>query len=295
MMPNVMAYPAALLGVLLAGGVVVNVNPLYTPRELEHQICDAGPRFIFVLENFAHTVAAAGAEKLGLRHVVVAAPGDLLGFKGALMNFVSRHVKKAVPAHDLPGSTTFAAVLKAGGRGPCPTIAVEPDDIAFLQYTGGTTGISKGATLLHRNVAANVEQCVAWYSQTIDPEETNCMVTALPLYHIFALTACFWFQVRIGGSCLLIANPRDIKGFVKTLQHSRFTQMSGVNTLYAALADDPGITKVDFSKVTFCVAGGMATQAAVAKKWRRSRANRSSKAMAFRRPRQSSAAIGRIC
>lgn len=267
MSPNVMAYPAILLGILQAGGVVVNVNPLYTPRELEHQITDAEPRFLFVLENFGPTVAAV-ADKLKLERVILIAPGDLLGLKGALVNFVSRHVKKAVKPFALARTIALGAVLRQGGSGKPTAVALTGDDLAFLQYTGGTTGIAKGAMLLHRNVAANIEQNFAWFSPLLSPEQISVSVTALPLYHIFAMTACFWFQVRVGGACLLIANPRDLNGFVKTLQKSRFNIINGVNTLFNALAEHPGLAKVDFSSVNFCMAGGMATQSAVAKKWK---------------------------
>ena len=268
MAPNVMAYPAIMIGVLQAGGVVVNINPLYTARELEFQIVDASPRFLFVLENFAATVAAVH-EKLRLEKVVLVAPGDLLGAKGTLVNFVSRRVKKAVPKHDLPNPIAFSAVMRAA-RGKClRAVPISPDDLAVLQYTGGTTGSAKGAMLLHRNLAANIEQSAAWFGPRLTAaDEPTVMITALPLYHIYALTSCFWFQMRVGGSCLLIANPRDIPGFVKTLRRSRFHIFAGVNTLYNVLADHPDIGKVDFSSVLFCVAGGMAMQQAVARKWR---------------------------
>lgn len=267
MAPNVMAYPAILLGILQAGGVVVNVNPLYTPRELELQILDSTPRILFVLENFAQTVDAV-VNRLRLEHIVLVAPGDLLGAKGHLINFVSRHVKKAVPKANLPVAITFAALLsQTEGARPKP-LPLSGDDIAVLQYTGGTTGSAKGAMLLHRNIAANIEQCFVWFGPLFPPDQTTKMITALPLYHIFAMTACFWFQIRMGGACLLIANPRDIDSFVRTMQKSSFTSIAGVNTLYNALADHPGLKKVDFSKVAFCVAGGMAMQPTVARKWR---------------------------
>ena len=268
MSPNVMAYPAILLGILQAGGVVVNVNPLYTARELEFQIVDAKPRFLFVLENFAATVASV-ADRLDLEQVVLVAPGDLLGAKGALINFVSRRVKKSVPKFDLPNAISFAAALRAARGVKAVVVPVEPDDLAILQYTGGTTGSAKGAMLLHRNLAANIEQVTLWWGPQLASQESPVMVTALPLYHIFALTACFWFQMRIGGACLLVANPRDIAGFVKLLRKSRFHIMAGVNTLYNILADHADIGKVDFSAMLFSVSGGMATQAAVARKWRK--------------------------
>ncbi|WP_262029493.1 AMP-binding protein [Microvirga sp. Mcv34] len=267
MLPNVMAFPAILFGVLLAGGTVVNVNPLYTPRELTYQLKDSGARFLFVLENFATTVEESLPD-LRLDRVVLVTPGDLLGLKGAVVNLVSRHLKKAVKPFSLPQAVAFKSVIVQGGRQKPQPVAVSPDDVAFLQYTGGTTGVAKGATLLHRNVAANVIQCEAWMRPFFGDRQDHLMVTALPLYHIFALTVCAMLMTRIGGCQLLIANPRDIPGFVKTLQKSRITLMSGLNTLYNALANAPGIEKVDFSQMVFAVSGGMATQEAVAKKWK---------------------------
>ena len=267
MLPNVPAYPAILYGALAAGCTVVNVNPLYTPRELSHQVRDAGARVLFVLENFAHTVQAALPD-MTLDRVVVVAPGDLLGLKGRLVNFVSRRVKKAVPAYILPDDRTvhFAAAL-AGAPAP-RAVAIAPDDHAFLQYTGGTTGVAKGATLTHRNVAANVEQTRAWFGLADEPATERVMVTALPLYHIFGLTCCFFYMMRIGACCLLIPNPRDIPGFVKTLRAERFTMFAGVNTLFNALLNHPDFAKVDFSRLDHVNAGGMAVQAAVAKRWK---------------------------
>jgi long-chain acyl-CoA synthetase len=267
MLPNVMAYPAILYGILLAGGTVVNVNPLYTPRELTHQLQDAGARVLFVLENFGATVEEALPD-LAVECTVIVKPGDLLGLKGAIINFVSRHVKKAVKPFKLPKAVLFKAILGEGARRKPQAVTVTRDDIAFLQYTGGTTGVSKGAVLLHRNVAANVLQCEAWMRPFFGERDDHVMVTALPLYHIFGLTVCSLFMTKIGGCQLLIANPRDIPGFVKTLQKSKITLMSGVNTLYNALAHAPGIEKVDFSQMVFAVAGGMAMQQAVAKKWK---------------------------
>jgi long-chain acyl-CoA synthetase len=267
MLPNVMAFPPILFGVLLAGGTVVNVNPLYTPRELTYQLKDSGARFLFVLENFAATVEEALPD-LTLGRVVLVTPGDLLGLKGAIVNLVSRHVKKAVKPFKLPQAVAFKSAVAEGARRKAQAVAVSRDDIAFLQYTGGTTGVAKGATLLHRNVVANVLQCEAWMLPFFGDRQDHVMVTALPLYHIFALTVCAMLMTRIGGCQLLIANPRDIPGFVKTLQKSRITLMSGLNTLYNALANAPGIEKVDFSQMVFAVSGGMATQEAVAKKWK---------------------------
>lgn len=266
MLPNVMAYPAILFGTLMAGATVVNVNPLYTPRELGHQLADARPRALFVLENFAATVEAVLPE-VRLDHVVVVAPGDLLGMKGRLVNAISRYVKRAVPAYRLPSSIRFGDVLSVGRSRPPAAVAIEPEDLAFLQYTGGTTGIAKGAALTHRNVAANVLQCEAWMRPTLG-DAAHVMVTALPLYHIFALTACCMVMVRLGGCQLLVANPRDIAGFVKTLKTRPFTCLSGVNTLYNALARAPGFREIDFSGLVLCVSGGMATQAAVAESWK---------------------------
>ena len=266
MLPNVMAFPAVLFGTLMAGATVVNINPLYTPRELSGQLRDSGARAIFVLENFAATVQAVQAE-VALEHVVVVSPGDLLGFKGTVVNLVSRHLKKAVPAYDLPTSVKFAEVVRSGQATPRVPVSVDLDDVAFLQYTGGTTGVAKGATLTHRNVVANVLQSEVWMRPALG-DGLHIMVTALPLYHIFALTCCCMVMVRLGSCQLLVANPRDIPGFVKTLKSRPFTCMSGVNTLYNALARAPGIREVDFSNVKMCVAGGMATQAAVAQAWK---------------------------
>jgi long-chain acyl-CoA synthetase len=263
MLPNVMAYPVILFGALIAGATVVNVNPLYTPRELTHQLQDSGARILFVLENFAHTVEQARDVRLT---TVIVKPGDLLGLKGTIVNLVSRYVKRAVPDYRLPSAVSFGDVIKEGRKRPPARIEIHPDDIAFLQYTGGTTGISKGATLTHRNVAANVVQCELWLGLG---ERELIMVTALPLYHIFALTACGLLFMRLGGCLLLVANPRDIPGFVKLLKSRPFTCISGVNTLYNALTRAPGIDSVDFSKLIFCVSGGMATQAAVAAAWKK--------------------------
>ncbi len=267
MLPNVMAYPALLFGVLVSGCTVVNVNPLYTPRELVHQLRDAGARILFVLENFGHTVEEALPD-LRLDKVVVVKPGDLMGLKGAIVNLVSRYVKKAVRPYALPAAVPFAQVMAQGRSAPPKEVPIALEDVAFLQYTGGTTGVAKGATLTHRNVSANVVQLDAWMRPYFGERADHVMVTALPLYHIFALTVCALLMTRLGGCQLLIANPRDIPGFVKTLKSSRFTLMSGVNTLYSALANHPGLKEVDFSEVVLCVSGGMATQAAVAKKWK---------------------------
>lgn len=267
MSPNVLAYPAILFGALMAGGVVVNVNPLYTPHELEHQINDAGARFLFVFENFAHTVEAAWPH-MKLERAIIVKPGDLMGLRGLVVNLVSRWIKHMVPAYRLPGCVAFSQVLQSGAEEPFKPLRIAPDDIAFLQYTGGTTGVAKGAMLLHRNVAANIEQSWAWLKPLLETRQPLIMVTALPLYHIFALTACCLLLVKVGGCCLLIANPRDLNGFIKTLRKTPFTLFCGVNTLYAALADHSGIGSVDFSNLAFNFSGGMSTQQAVAHKWK---------------------------
>lgn len=266
MLPNVMAYPVILFGALMAGASVVNVNPLYTPRELTGQLNDCGAKVLFVLENVAHAVEAS-LPSIDVPHQVIVAPGDLLGPKGALINLVARHIRRAVKPFRLPTSVTFADVVRLGRLTPPPRVAIAPEDVAFLQYTGGTTGTPKGAVLTHRNVAANVAQIEAWIRPTLG-HEAHVMVTALPLYHVFALTACCLLMVRLGGCQLLITDPRDIKGFVKTLRTRPFTCLSGVNTLYNALVHAPGIRSVDFAGLVFAVAGGMATQGSVAQAWR---------------------------
>jgi long-chain acyl-CoA synthetase len=270
MLPNILAYPVALSGALIGGYTVVNVNPLYTARELIHQLNDSGAKAIVVIENFAHVVQEA-MPHVAVKTIYVAAPGDLMGLKGHIVNFVSRRVKKAVKPYALPGSLSFAKAI-AGDARHAP-VDVLPDDVAFLQYTGGTTGVAKGAALSHRNVNANVLQCHAWLEWSFHrdgdpPNLQHVMVTALPLYHIFALTCCCLFMMRIGAKCLLIANPRDIDGFVKTLKTSRFTFMSGVNTLYNALLNHKDFATIDFSSLRFTVAGGMAMQGPVARRWK---------------------------
>ena len=266
------AYPPIIFGILLAGGVVVNVNPLYTPRELKHQLTDSGARMIFVLENFAHTLAECLDELPELKCGVIVAPGDLLGFKGKIINFVSRHIKKAVPAFALKGSVRFGAFMgwasDWGKDNGFTRPEITRDDVAFLQYTGGTTGVSKGAVLLHRNIASNVMQCEVWLKPYLDEKVDHVMYTALPLYHILALTACNLFMFRIGAMQVLIANPRDIPGFIKTLQKTPPSILVLVNTLYNVLAHADGFDKIDLSKLATCVSGGMATQAAVAQRWK---------------------------
>ena len=267
MMPNVLQHPVATSAVLRAGFAVVNVNPLYTPRELEHQLKDSGAEAIIVLENFASVVQQV-IGKTAVKHVIVGSMGDLLGLKGMIVNLVVRRVKKMVPAWSLPGSVTFNEALSAGRSMTMNKPAIGPDDVAFLQYTGGTTGIAKAAMLTHRNIMANVEQSRVWFGVSAEDGRARVMVTALPLYHIFALTCCFFFYMKVGGCCLLIANPRDADGFIKTLKGTRFTHFSGVNTLFNLLINHQKIGEVDFSNLDFVIAGGMAVQAAVAEKWK---------------------------
>ncbi len=270
MMPNILQYPVVLAAVLRAGCTVVNVNPLYTPRELEHQLKDSGADAIFILENFATTLQQV-LDKVPTKLVVVCAMGDLLGFaKGLLVNFVVRNVKKMVPEYSVPNAHKFLDVLSDGLKMNLKPVQVGHDDIAFLQYTGGTTGVSKGATLLHRNIIANMLQSEAWYQpalKKLKPGEAPVTITALPLYHIFALTVCAMMSMRIGGHCVLIPNPRDIPGFVKELQKYKFHVFPAVNTLFNALLNNEEFRKLDFSRLILSAGGGMAVQEAVAKRW----------------------------
>jgi long-chain acyl-CoA synthetase len=270
MMPNVLQYPVAIAAILRAGYAVVNVNPLYKPRELEFQLNDAGAEAIVVLENFASVLQEA-LPRTPIRHVVVASMGDMLGkAKGALVNAVVRHIKKMVPAYHLPGATLFNDALALGRKRPLSPVAVGPDDIAFLQYTGGTTGTPKAAMLLHRNLVANMLQVEAWQQPIIalpPAADRMVIVTALPLYHIFALTACFLLGMRSGGLCLLIPNPRDIPGLVKELRHYKVNLFPAVNTLYNALLHHPDFGKLDWSQLRCAVGGGMAVQKSVADAW----------------------------
>jgi long-chain acyl-CoA synthetase len=269
MMPNVLQYPVATAAVLRAGFTAVNVNPLYTPRELEHQLKDSGAEAIIVLENFATTVQQVMG-KTSLKHVIVGSMGDLLGLKGVIVNLVVRRVKKMVPPYSIPRAVAFNDAVAAGRGMKLDKPKLTPDDVAFLQYTGGTTGVSKGATLLHRNILANVLQNDAWLQPALEkPPHVDqlLIVCALPLYHIFALTACFLLGTRAGGTNLLIPNPRDMAGFVKELMKYQINFFPGVNTLYNGLLNTPGFDKVDFSKLKVSNGGGMATQKAVAEDW----------------------------
>ena len=269
MMPNILQYPVALAAVLRAGYTVVNVNPLYTPRELEHQLRDSGAEAIVILENFAATLEKVIANS-SVKHVVVATMGDLLGPKGAIVNFVVRSVKKMVPAWNLPGHVKFKQALADGDARKFKRVTVGPDAIAFLQYTGGTTGVSKGAILLHRNIVANVIQSDLWLqpakSKKPDIGQFICVV-ALPLYHVFALNSGGLLTIRTGGMGVLIPNPRDIPGLIKSLRGVKFTTFPGVNTLYNALLNNPDFKTLDFSSLVAASGGGMAVQEAVASRW----------------------------
>jgi len=270
MMPNVLQYPVAVVGILRAGMTVVNVNPLYTPRELEFQLKDSGAEAIIVLENFAITLQQV-ISRTAVKHVVIASTGDLLGlFKGALVNLVVRRVKKMVPIYALPGATTFKDAIATGCAVNFDAPNIGPDDIAFLQYTGGTTGVAKGAMLLHRNMVANTLQVEAWQQPVLAREpkvEQMLVVGALPLYHIFALMVCCLVGIRAGFLCLLIPNPRDIPGFIKELRKYKVNAFPGVNTLYNALLRHPDFAKIDWSMLKYSIGGGMAIQPAVAAKW----------------------------
>jgi long-chain acyl-CoA synthetase len=276
MMPNLLQYGVAIAAILRAGFVVVNVNPLYTPRELEHQLKDSGARAIIVLENFAHTLEEV-INATDVRHVVLASTGDLLNWwKGPLINFTVRHLKKMVPEFRLPvgdGRTVvrFNEALRHGERLNLKKPALGPNDVAFLQYTGGTTGVSKGATLLHRNIVANILQVEAWFQPMLaklpDQNMQFTNVCALPLYHIFALTACFMLGARMGHLNILVPNPRDIPGFIDTLRGHKVHIFPAVNTLFNALAAESGFSRLDFSELVISNGGGMAVQQATAEKW----------------------------
>ncbi len=275
MMPNLPQYLVAIAGILRAGYAVVNVNPLYTARELEHQLKDSGASVVVVLENFAHTLQEVVDRCPDLRHVVLASMGDLLGYwRGRFVNFAVRHLRKMVPEFQLPLDrartvTRFTSVLERGQHMPLRRVDITPDDVAFLQYTGGTTGVSKGATLLHRNVVANIMQSEAWFKPMLDKvgQEQLTVVCALPLYHIFALTICALMGAHFGAMNLLIPNPRDIPGLVRTLAKHRVNMFPAVNTLFNALANDAEFARLDFSGLVVSNGGGMAVQRATAEKW----------------------------
>jgi long-chain acyl-CoA synthetase len=267
MMPNILQYPVCLFGVLAAGCTVVNVNPLYTTRELEHQLADSGAEVIVVVENFAHTLQAV-LTRTKVKQVVVTSIGELLGLKGLLVDFVLRHVKKMVPAWSMPGSMRLSEALAEGAKRKLERPPIGHDDIAFLQYTGGTTGVAKGAMLLHRNIIANLLQSRAWVKPFLGTTR-HVIITPLPLYHIFSLTANCLVFMTLGAENVLITNPRDIPGFVKTMGRQSFTAFTGVNTLFNALLSNPDFAKLDFSSLRMTLGGGMAVQQAVAERWKK--------------------------
>ncbi|MEO7068117.1 MAG: AMP-binding protein [Rhodanobacter sp.] len=269
MMPNVLQYPIVLFGTLRAGLIVVNTNPMYTARELKHQLKDSGAKAIVVVDNFAATVQQSVADT-DIQHIITTGIGDLLGFpKGAIVNFVLKHIKKMVPPFHLPQAVRFRDALALGAAHPLPQVELTHDDVAFLQYTGGTTGVAKGAMLTHSNMIANMLQASAWIgTDSVKPGE-EVIITALPLYHIFSLTANALVFARLGGLNWLITNPRDMPGFVKELKQSKFTAITGVNTLFNGLLNTPGFAELDFSRIHMTLGGGMAVQRAVAERWKK--------------------------
>jgi long-chain acyl-CoA synthetase len=269
MLPNVLQYPVAAFGILRAGLTVVNTNPLYTVRELKHQLNDSGTSAIVVLDNFAATLAETLPQTPSVKHVITTALGDMLGFpKGLLVNFVVRHIKKMVPAYRIDHEVRFNDVLTLGGMHKLPQIDIGHEDIAFLQYTGGTTGVAKGAMLTHKNMVANMLQAAAWLGKNLQ-ESREVVITAIPLYHIFALTANCLVFTSIGGVSVLITNPRDMPGFVKELSKVKFSVITGVNTLFNGLLHTPGFDQLDFSNLRLTLGGGMAVQRTVAEKWKK--------------------------
>ncbi|MDF3124342.1 long-chain-fatty-acid--CoA ligase FadD [Rheinheimera sp. 1928-s] len=268
MMPNLLQYPVCILGILRAGCVVVNVNPLYTPRELQHQLLDSKAKAIVIVENFAHTLSDV-QDKVKLDHVILTHMGDMLGLvKGTIVNLVVKHVKKLIPAHNLQKYISYKQVIAAGDEAAYKKPVVVGDNLAFLQYTGGTTGVSKGAMLTHRNMVANLEQADGCIGPVLTKGQ-EFIVTALPLYHIFALTANFLMFMKYGGTNLLITNPRDMPNFVKELATYPFTALTGVNTLFNGLLNTPGFAQLDFSRLKLALGGGMAVQRPVAERWQK--------------------------
>ncbi|MEP6633450.1 MAG: long-chain fatty acid--CoA ligase [Luteimonas sp.] len=267
MMPNCLQYPIATFGILRAGLTVVNTNPMYTARELRHQLADSGASAILVLDNFGDVVQNVLSDTR-IQQVITTGLGDMLGFpKGPIVNFMLRHVKKMVPDYNIPGTIRFNDTLMLGQRHTLPEIAIDPEDIAFLQYTGGTTGVAKGAMLTHRNLVANMQQASAWIGTNAKMGE-EIIITALPLYHIFALTANGLVFMKFGAKNILITNPRDMPAFVKELKRERFTAITGVNTLFNGLLNTPGFDQIDFSPLHLTLGGGMAVQRAVAERWK---------------------------
>ena len=267
MMPNVLQYPVCLFGILNAGCTVVNVNPLYTARELEHQLADSGAEVIVVVENFAHTLQEV-ISRTAVKHVVVTSIGELLGLKGKLVDLVLRRVKKMVPKWSLPGAMNLSAALAEGATHRFERRSIAHEDIAFLQYTGGTTGVAKGAMLLHRNIIANILQAGAWVRPVLG-DVRHVVITPLPLYHIFSLTANCLVFMTLGAENVLIPNPRDIPRFVAEMGRHRFTAFTGVNTLFNALLNNADFAKLDFSSLRMTLGGGMAVQQAVAERWKK--------------------------
>ncbi len=268
MAPNILQYAVALCGIFRAGLVVVNVNPLYTPRELKHQLKDSGAKCIVIVDNFAHTLEEV-IDDTDVEHVVTTGIGDLLNWaKGVVVNFALKYLKKAVPAFSLPGSVRLKAALRAGAREVLDPVEIGFADIAFLQYTGGTTGLSKGAMLSHRNMVYNVHQGYAWQAGVMDDLDSIVAITALPLYHIFSLQSNCLSMMLQGGENVLITNPRDLPAFVKELSKHKFAYFPGVNTLFAGLLNTPGFADIDFSSLRMTIGGGMAVQEAVSRKWK---------------------------
>ncbi len=267
MMPNILQYPVCVFGILRAGCTVVNVNPLYTAREVEHQLADAGAEVIVVVENFAHVLAdVIGRTKV--RQVIVTSIGELLGFKGVVVDFALRHVKKMVKPYALPGSVRLSDALAEGRKRHVERRTLDHDDLAFLQYTGGTTGVAKGAMLTHGNIVANLLQARAWLGPFLDPTQREVIITPLPLYHILSLTANCLVFMTLGGENVLIPNPRDIGGLVKEMARCRFTGITGVNTLFNAMLNHADFARLDFSALRLTLGGGMAVHESVARRWK---------------------------
>jgi long-chain acyl-CoA synthetase len=268
MLPNVLQYPVVMCGIFRAGLVVVNVNPLYTPRELKHQLIDSGTKCIVILENFAHVLEDVIADT-GVTQVVTTGIGDFLSWpKGAITNFVLRYIKKSVPAYRFDNSISLRDALRSGADKALDVVDIGYADIAYLQYTGGTTGLSKGAMLSHRNMIFNVQQTMTWQGDAYKGVEPIIAITALPLYHIFSLQGNCLTVMAQGGENILITNPRDFEGFAKEIAKFKFNMFTGVNTMFAALMDTPSFSKIDFSHLRVCIGGGMAVQPAIAKEWR---------------------------
>lgn len=266
-MPNLLQYPIVLVGALRAGLIVVNTNPLYTPREMKHQYLDAGVKAVVIVANFASNLEKIKSQT-GVDKIIVTELGDMLGgFKGWLVNTVVKHVKKMVPPFKLEGSLSIKQALSIGANADYQPPKLDPDDIAFLQYTGGTTGVSKGAQLSHKNIIAHTKQTTYWFKPLLDQSKDHIMITAIPLYHIFALTVNGILMMNVGAKNVLITNPRDMKGFVKELKKHRFTLMTGVNTLFNGLLNQEAFKEIDFSNLFGTIGGGMAVQDAVAKRW----------------------------